>query len=364
MNKIFTLFAFAFCLSITTKTSAQISEGFETFTEIEDLKSACWQFNNFSFVNQSPVSSAGSVQSQTGLTGEIVTPFLNIPTDNLTISFTYKEISSVSGEKKIQVFLDNGISRTKIDMFNVGNGTVTFSKNFKNSNTPGANISGSQKVVIEASPNVSVQIDNVTINAGYTNLGGCEPPAPITLPVKLINFQGSIQANKGQLKWAVAENETGDRFEVLRSADGKNFTTAGVVFINGKIGAESYAYTDGVELNAVTYYQLKIVNKNGSITYSNVITLKSAANKQGSVISILQNPVASTLTFSYTSASSTQSNIAIYNTNGVKVYGSRISSLKGSNAVSLPLDRHMAPGTYILEVSNDTERAVSKLIKQ
>ena len=209
--------------------------------------------------------------------------------------------------------------------------------------------------------NLDVEIDDLSINSSLTP-GGCT--ANSTLPVKLINFQGSMQANKGQLKWAVAENETGDHFEVLRSADGKNFATAGVVFINGKIGSESYAYTDGVDLNAVTYYQLKIVNKSGSITYSNVITLKSAANKQGSSISILQNPVASTLTFSYTSASSTQSHIAIYNTNGVKVYSSRISSLKGTNAVSLPLDRHMAPGTYILEVSNDTERAVSKLIKQ
>jgi hypothetical protein len=360
MNKIFTLFAFACALLTVSNVSAQFNLSFNTPEEVASLPANCWELNGFAYSSNDLSTGTGSLALPLSDSVFFTTPLLSKPSGDVTITLTYRVNAMKPGINALKVNLvHNGTGKAdniKKIMVSSADGitTVTFTQ-------PANKVPAAFTIQIGAL-NLDVEIDDLSINSSPVP-GGCSP-TPITLPVKLVNFQGSAQANKGQLKWAVAENETGDRFEVLRSADGRNFTTAGVVFINGKIGAESYAYTDGVELNAVTYYQLKIVNKNSSITYSNVITLKSAANKQGSAISILQNPVASTLTFSYTSASTTQSNIAIYNTNGVKVYGSRISSLKGTNAVSLPLDRHMAPGTYILEVSNDTERTVSKLIKQ
>lgn len=184
------------------------------------------------------------------------------------------------------------------------------------------------------------------------------------MPIKLISFAGNITNNKAQLKWSVAENETGNQFQVLRSADGKNFTEAGVVFINTKVGTESYSFADPKELDAVTYYKLKIINKDGSVAHSNVIALKSAAAKATNDITILKNPVASTLTFTYSSSTTTQGQLAIYNSVGVKVYSSRINTQKGNNAVSLNLDSHMAAGAYILEVVNGSERAVTRLVKK
>jgi hypothetical protein len=180
----------------------------------------------------------------------------------------------------------------------------------------------------------------------------------------MTSFSGSASNNKAQLRWSVADNETGDHFQVMRSNDGKNFTEAGVVFINNRIGAESYTFTDKQDLDAVTYYKLKIINKDKSVSYSNVIILKSAIDKGAKGLTILKNPVESTLTFTYSAATATQSNVTIYNASGVKVYSSRISSQKGTNSVSLNLDSHMAAGTYILEVANGTDRMVTKLLKK
>jgi hypothetical protein len=208
--------------------------------------------------------------------------------------------------------------------------------------------------------------DNGYAIASATATVTLDYPAPIftPMPVKLMSFAGSIANNKAQLRWSVADNETGDHFQVLRSVDGKNFTEAGMVFINNKVGAESYNFTDKQDLDAVTYYKLKVVNKDKSVTYSNVIILKNATGKNAAGISILKNPVESTLTFTYTAASATQSNVAIYSASGVKVYSSRLSSQKGINAVSLSLDSHMVAGTYILEVTNGAERMVTKLLKK
>jgi hypothetical protein len=199
--------------------------------------------------------------------------------------------------------------------------------------------------------------NTATVRIAYApNLG--------SLPVKLMSFAGSVNNNKAQLKWSVAENETGNQFQVLRSADGKNFSEISTVFISNKAGTESYTFADPKELDAVTYYKLKIENKDGSVSYSNIIVLKSATEKNGTAINILKNPVESTLTFTYSASAASQGQVAIYNTVGVKVYSSRLASQKGTNAVSLNLDSRMAAGTYILEVVNGTERAVTRMIKQ
>lgn len=360
MNKIFTLFAFACSMLMAASGKAQFSQSFNSSADVASLPANCWEVNGFSYSSNDLSTGTGSLGTPLSDSVYFTTPLLSKPSGAVTVTLTYR----VNDMKP-------GINALKINLVQYGTGTADNIKKIMASTDDGittvtftqqANKVPATFTIQIVALNLDVEIDDLSINTSLVP-GGCSP-APITLPVKLINFQGSVQGNKGQLKWAVAENETGNHFEVLRSTDGRNFAAAGVVFINGKVGAESYSFADGVELNAVTYYQLKIVNKNGSITYSNVITLKSATSKQGPTLTILQNPVASTLTFSYTSASATQSKIAIYTTSGVKVYSSRISSLKGINAVSLPLDRYMAPGTYILEVCNDTERVVSKLIKQ
>lgn len=188
--------------------------------------------------------------------------------------------------------------------------------------------------------------------------------APIVLPIKLMSFNGNIANNRARLTWAVAENETGDLFQVLRSNDGKTYSEAGTVITTNKVGSESYSFTDAAELAPVTYYKLKIVNKDRSVAYSNVIILKSAATVAGSSLTILQNPVGATLNFTYTSSTAAQSNVVIYNAAGAKVFSTRMATQKGANAVSFNLDSRMAPGTYILEVANATERSVTKLIKK
>ena len=359
MNKFSTLFASVCSLLIASGASAQLTQRFDDPVAVAALPSNCWNLNGFTYSNNDLSTGTGSLIAPLADLPSFTTPLLNSPGSTLTVTLTYRVISSKPGINAIKVDAlpggtGVGVLLGKKNVNGTGIQTETFTLAAKN-------VPATFTIQVEAS-NISVEIDDLTINASLTP-GGCTP-TPITLPVKLINFQGSIHNNKGQLKWAVADNETGDHFQVLRSTDGKNFTEAGVVFINGKAGAESYSFSDAAELGATTFYQLKIVNKNGSIAYSNIITLKSTAAKRATSLTILQNPVAATLNFSYAATAGGQTNVAIYTTSGVKVYSSRISSLKGTNAVSLPLDRHFAPGTYILELSNGTDRNVAKMVKQ
>jgi hypothetical protein len=190
-------------------------------------------------------------------------------------------------------------------------------------------------------------------------------PIVTILPVRLLSFSGNVVSNKASLTWAVTSNETGNHFELLRSTDGKSYSVAAVVFVNSKAGAESYSLTDAVGLAPITYYKLKVVNKDHSVSYSKALLLKSATTTAGSSLVIQQNPVEATLNFIYTSSTTiTQSNVVIYNAAGVRVLSTKINTQKGANAVSFPLDSKLTSGTYFLEVANATERSVTKLIKK
>lgn len=186
-------------------------------------------------------------------------------------------------------------------------------------------------------------------------------PSFIPLPVQLISFNGSLINNKVQLKWFVAENETGNYFEVERSSDGKNFSTVAVVSTTQKQGNETYMYNEAAQ--ASNYYRLRIVNKDKSTSYSKVLLIKGQTTTANTVI-LYQNPIQETLTFSFTSATNANNEIAVYNLVGAKVYAEKIIAQKGTNSVSIKLNSYMTAGTYILEVKNSTERNVAKFIKQ
>ena len=359
MKQIFTLLT---ALSLTAAASAQnINEGFNTSAEVTTLATSCWNFNSVNFSTSSPLAGAGSMISQLGVTSEIITPDLVMPS-SITISFNYFVVADNNGSQKIQVLLTNGVSETKLYDQNPSNsGSGTISVTLSTSDPLGANVSGNKKVIIRISNNLSLKVDNLSINAPYTHVGGC-PFTNIPLPVTLLSFQGSLSKDQAQLNWSVADNQTGDYFEVEKSIDGKKFETVAIVSTTQAQGNASYQYKESAE--ASTYYRLKIVNKDNSVSYSKILLIKAQAAGSNSSLALMQNPVQQTLAFSFTSATITTNEIAVYNLVGAKVHVEKLLAQKGNNVVSLKLANNLTAGTYILEVRNNSERSTTKFIKQ
>ncbi|HEY3249502.1 MAG TPA: hypothetical protein VGK25_00145, partial [Ignavibacteria bacterium] len=122
-------------------------------------------------------------------------------------------------------------------------------------------------------------------------------PNVSTLPVKLIYFQGNMENNKITLHWNVAQNELSNRFEVERSADGKNFTSAGVVVATTKSGSEYYSFTETTD-NDKIYYRLKMYNKKDVAEFSKTLVFQTSGSNT-SRIKIINNPVTEKLTMSF-----------------------------------------------------------------
>ncbi len=185
----------------------------------------------------------------------------------------------------------------------------------------------------------------------------------VTLPVKLINFSGNLVNQKAQLTWQVAENETGNHFEVQKSNDGKNFVAQTVVFCSAKTGTEAYQFTDAAFTSDKAYYRLKTVNKDGSVSYSKVLYLSSQKTESNNTINLLQNPVQSMLTFAFTAAANEETEIAIYNMAGIKLHTQKIKALQGTNQISIDTNANWNTGTYVLTVRSATAQRVTRFVK-
>ena len=103
---------------------------------------------------------------------------------------------------------------------------------------------------------------------------------PISLPVKLISFNGAYQNQKAMLTW-VTENEYNfQKFEVERSTNGINFSTVGVVLPFGEEGRKAnYEFPDNLSSvrGNIFYYRLKMVDRDGKFEYSNTFFIRRDA---------------------------------------------------------------------------------------
>ena len=96
-----------------------------------------------------------------------------------------------------------------------------------------------------------------------------------------------------------------------KSADGRNFTTAALVFATSATGEETYTYHDA-EPKGRTWYRIKLTDKNNRVSYTNTLAIDNTVALTRT-LSLHQNPVESYLVFQFQSNENTVASINIYN---------------------------------------------------
>lgn len=98
-------------------------------------------------------------------------------------------------------------------------------------------------------------------------------PANGPLPVSMINFAATeMPGNKVKVSWSTASEQGNSHFEVQRSADGAAFTAITSVKANGNSNVLlHYATVDTDPLAGANYYRVKMVDADGSFTFSTIV---------------------------------------------------------------------------------------------
>jgi Secretion system C-terminal sorting domain len=178
------------------------------------------------------------------------------------------------------------------------------------------------------------------------------------IPLKLISFTAGVE-NRNPMLWWITENEiNSSRFEIEQSTHpSRNFQTVGTVnAINGS-SIKNYGFSLQQPLPAeITYFRLKIIDKDGSFTYSGIVTLHAHAIE---TISLVNSFATDFLVIKHPAVYS-NSVLKIINMNGQLIGTGKLKT--GVSLTSIDI-KFLKKGVYLLIIESGIDRFVTKFYK-
>ncbi len=198
----------------------------------------------------------------------------------------------------------------------------------------------------------AIIIDTAVANTQFRGVAYVE--SSFTLPVNLsAPLTASSSNNATLLSWTVANEVNVKSFDIERSVDGLAYSLVASI---SSAGIGSYSYTDNNSLEGVVYYRLKVVDYNGSSSYSNVAVVNTKASLS---LSVYPNPVGSSTVVSHNIAAK-GATLTITSIEG-KILSTYLLK-QGSTKTFLDYSR-LAKGIYMLTLENNGNKTMIKIVK-
>ena len=186
-------------------------------------------------------------------------------------------------------------------------------------------------------------------------------PLPVSLSefnIKKTGFQTV------QLVWSTESEINADYFQIERSKDGRTFENIGrLAAKNISNTSQSYSFEDvNTERILHYYYRLKMVDKDESFTYSNIVSAKFDFDKNAELISVYPNPVkGNNFTIQIKGFKNQEATLTIYNQMGQQVSSQIIDIQKGENDTLINAHQ-LESGVYFISLEIDGQQEYHKLI--
>jgi hypothetical protein len=195
--------------------------------------------------------------------------------------------------------------------------------------------------------NVSADIDAVKVSNSY---------ADVALPLGLTSFNASFNGKKVDLKWTMADERNVKGFSLERSFTGNSFSE--LVFVAATHTANAtYSYSDLNIPTGINAYRIKIVDADGRIRYSQVVTI---INKSEITASVYPNPAINNISVAHTKANE-GALIRLFNAQGrqVKLWAVTKDAIQTTLSIA-----DLSKGMYVLMFKNDRKTWPIKFLKQ
>jgi len=163
-----------------------------------------------------------------------------------------------------------------------------------------------------------------------------------TLPVTFIDIKAAVQSKQVNVKWNVGQEVNIQRYTMLRSANGIDFSEIGNV---DAMQLSSYQFVDQHPEIGNNYYKVKSIGIDGSIQYSKIAAVKFGSNAH--MITILPNPVGKDGIFYIAGMTNSGSDIQVnlFDASGRKVYQNKVVYANG-NQIRVSLPKSINAGVY------------------
>ncbi|MRX48711.1 T9SS type A sorting domain-containing protein [Pedobacter puniceum] len=232
-----------------------------------------------------------------------------------------------------------------------GNTNVTFNKTGTSTATGNFTFNN-----LTLSANTTVNVVGSFTVLGTTNLNGTG-----VLPVDLISFDAKKELNKININWLTASEVNNDRFEILKSNNGKDFTLLATVKAKG---ASSYTVVDNFPFNGSNYYKLLQYDLNGKVNEKGIRAINFDLGNQKDVSTIFPNPIASSGSATIKFKTNLKpKKLSLISSQGKVVY-TELLNQENESSKELKLKDQIIPGVYFLNIEGAISKEVLKVIVQ
>ncbi|HEV7620415.1 MAG TPA: T9SS type A sorting domain-containing protein [Flavisolibacter sp.] len=177
------------------------------------------------------------------------------------------------------------------------------------------------------------------------------------LPVQLYSFTATIKNSEVILNWQTAAEKNSSYFEIQRSADGINFSHVGKVLARGNgIGDQNYSFTDVKPASPISFYRLRIADKDLKQTFSKILSVRFDAAVMP--LLVFPNPVKDALNIQLNNTAGPLV-ISVFDASGRLVKVLNMESPAGTITISMDVSS-LQKGIYFIKVKDD----FVKLIKE
>lgn len=187
------------------------------------------------------------------------------------------------------------------------------------------------------------------------------------LPLTLIRFAGTRINGYNLLQWTTASESNTSDFEIQRSDNGTDFSTVGTMPAAGNSSSElQYQYSDkSVQTIAVPFvwYRLKMIDKNGQYTYSNMVKISSNANGELTV-TVAPNPFRQHIFVELVSPQQEEAELMLTDISGKIMVNQKALLVKGDNQLQLIGENLYSHNVYILRVTTKNSTRIMRLLKE
>jgi Secretion system C-terminal sorting domain len=215
---------------------------------------------------------------------------------------------------------------------------------------------GAYTVVINATSLNGLNVCVATPTTAVANVTG-------VLSSNTFSFDASWVNDEARLQWKPENEKSIESFNIEKSFDSKEFKVIGKTNTNTILNNSSYSFIDNTLKEINNFYRIKIIEKNGSASYSKILLLKNANNAE---IKIWPNPFAEKININYIALKIEDVAIKVTDLSGRIVMQENLKMQKGNNQFNLPMEMSLPSGIYFLQYQEKStgKFTVMKIIKK
>jgi hypothetical protein len=186
--------------------------------------------------------------------------------------------------------------------------------------------------------------------AFYLSMNNIALSDPIVLPINIVYFKATAEGNVVQVQWQTAEEKNVKDYELEYCTDGISYSSVLTTVTPQGEATNNYSYLHTTPAVGTNYYRLKIVNDDGSFSYSSIVPIDIENN---STATIYPNPATDNIVITLPNAN--KSVVNIYNSTGSLIKTTTVYSTTNT------VDIHNLPsGTYFINVIENGTSVINK----